>query len=526
MKSIPKTTLLRLLLGSTLLLMGMRFVNAQDSRYHALSFDAEIREDDPLPEGVSMIKITEGEDGEGALTDIFFIIPPEEEEQPDEAEDITITFFLTIPPEGLLGGNPSSLAGEIIADPEQLGEDFDFRKVAWPEFSSVNWKLVSPPDPGHLYEAKIEVTLPAEDSEDDQAYQTSVDFKGDGAIETLDWSSHQRAQAEEEAEAAAATGGQSQGISDMFPEGPDGIGKVQDADNPNPLNLQLLKVEFDNVWDRNLDSLSAGNFSDYDKCIAIEWDSAGEEDLDNYLEIKPPSLTFDDIDDVVSLEIETEIFGNGSIDGSVLDYANTDPGDTDIYAFAVRLLCGENVVDHLIVVIYASNTEDEYSGTGGWIANNPINPAWLAELPAVHSSLGAGNSDPEPGAPDQWEDVDPINNNYHYAATFEIRSIETAGGHGHQACYVDGDLVEDDGNGDQTEERLASSGTADFEHPSDFVFPPTHFSEDVQPFIRAAQLDGNPVDGAFNLNHPLIRLGSNLQSYYDRRPPHTGNQVP
>jgi hypothetical protein len=309
-------------------------------------------------------------------------------------------------------------------------------------------------------------------------------------------------------------------------EDPTGDGSCKDEQT-----VTVLKVEFDNVWDRNLDPLASDNFPDYDKCIAIKWNSAGQVDLVNHLKLEPLGLAFGDVDDIVSLEIETQIFGSASISGSVLDYANTAPGDADIYAFAIRLLCGGNVVDRLIVVIYDSDTEDNYSGTGGWIANNPVNPAWLAEIPAVHSSLGAGNSDPEPGAPGQWGGVNALVNNYHYSAAFDMRSVETAGGHGHQTCYdASGNLIEDDGVGDQVEERRASCGTADAQHISDWLVPPTHFSDDVEPFERAAQLDGNPVDGAGGrnraLNNPLIRWGANLQAYLSRRPPHTANKVP
>jgi len=119
-----------------------------------------------------------------------------------------------------------------------------------------------------------------------------------------------------------------------------------------------------------------------------------------------------------------------------------------------------------------------------------------------------------------------LSNNYHYNAAFQIRSIRTAGGHGHQTSYDgDGDLIEDDGAGDQAEERLAACGSADGRYWFD-VWPPNHWTDDVKPFIRAAQLDGNPVDGFDALNNPLIRLGPNVQAYLARRPPHTGNKVP
>ena len=92
------------------------------------------------------------------------------------------------------------------------------------------------------------VTVPTEESDDsepgangadnEEDYTFELDLEGDGVITTHDWSSHQRAQAEEANTDAP----------DMFSEeGPDGIGTVQDADNLDLLNLQLLKVDLDIV---------------------------------------------------------------------------------------------------------------------------------------------------------------------------------------------------------------------------------------------------------------------------------------
>jgi hypothetical protein len=292
------------------------------------------------------------------------------------------------------------------------------------------------------------------------------------------------------------------------------------------VSVIVIQMEFDKVWDRNLDPLDNGNYRDYQKCIAIEHDDAAHKvNLLDYLKIEPPRLSFDDIKNIGSFHIAHQIFGNASIDtDSDLVYDDGDPGDTDIYAFGIELRWGATVLDRLIVVIFSGTTETAY---GNWKTNNPAPPGWLGELPAVHGSLGPDNADPEPRDPEQWGGVNGLNNNYHYSAAFEMRSVVTAGGHGHQTCYdAEGNLIEDDGEGNQVEERRASCGTADAQHWSDAIWPPTHFSDDVQPFIRAAQLDGNPVDGALALNNPLIRWGPNLQAYLDRRPPHTANKVP
>lgn len=99
-------------------------------------------------------------------------------------------------------------------------------------------------------------------------------------------------------------------------------------------------------------------------------------------------------------------------------------------------------------------------------------------------------------------------------------------GHGHQACYDSGGHLNSP-NG--TMEALAACGTADFEFSRD-AFGSSHVSEDVWPFVHAAQLDGNPVEGEgglgpARLSDTLIRIGDNLEDYFDRRPPHTDDMV-
>jgi len=286
----------------------------------------------------------------------------------------------------------------------------------------------------------------------------------------------------------------------------------------------VLSVEFDNVWDRNLQH-AQDSYPDYEKCIAVEHNaSLSELDLKNYLKIEPSSLSFDDIKDHVSFNVEHQIFSTATIKNDCfLDYNGSDPDDVNIYAFGVQLLCGSSVADRLIVVVYSDETQPEHTD---WIAQNVAEgTAWLNELPRVYSELGASNADPEPVQcnPQQWSWDPGVPAFYHFNATFEIRSRETAGSHGHQACYnAAGVLISPSGG----LEALASSGTADWRHPDNWFLPPTHSTADVRPFLRAAQLDGNPVEGLFNMTHPLIRIGPRLQEYYNWRPAHTGSTRP
>ena len=150
-----------------------------------------------------------------------------------------------------------------------------------------------------------------------------------------------------------------------------------------------------------------------------------------------------------------------------------------------------------------------------WVATWAYNMAWLAELPAAYSALGLNNTDPEPGncTTQHWEEPTPIDSYYHPGAAFEMRSIQTPHGHGHQACY------DNEGNLIRTG---VSAGTADNRHYSNYI-EPSHVSEDVLPFVRAAQLDGNPVWVnnlvPTNLNRPMMHNGSHLQQYLNLRPP-------
>ena len=48
-----------------------------------------------------------------------------------------------------------------------------------------------------------------------------------------------------------------------------------------------------------------------------------------------------------------------------------------------------------------------------------------------------------------------------------------------------------------------------------------HVQADVLPFIRAAQMDGNPVDGGvlnIDLSGPIMHFGYYLQQYFEARP--------
>ena len=106
----------------------------------------------------------------------------------------------------------------------------------------------------------------------------------------------------------------------------------------------------------------------------------------------------------------------------------------------------------------------------------------------------------------------------HHDAKYEMRSNPVSGEHGHQAmCDVNGLLIE----------SPIAAGTADFFAPykanGKAKWNSNHREQDVYPFIRALQLDGNPVHPNYkkyptNLTRPCIYMGSNTDKYIEKRP--------
>ncbi len=152
---------------------------------------------------------------------------------------------------------------------------------------------------------------------------------------------------------------------------------------------------------------------------------------------------------------------------------------------------------------------------------------WLDHLPAVYNHLGSGNSDPEPfvWGINLW--IAPTNLSgsfYHPEATFDLRSevvesFDTSySGCGHQATYDSSGVLIGPSEG-------VSAGSADrvASIPAGGpYFGFTHVEADVNPFIWAAQLDGNPVAETTplptNLTHPMLHEGSFLSRYLEVRP--------
>jgi hypothetical protein len=272
------------------------------------------------------------------------------------------------------------------------------------------------------------------------------------------------------------------------------------------VRLTVIKAEFDHakVNTRNLHHVS-DPYLKYDHCVAEIWRTSREVNLEDYL--TAASLTFKDY-------LDWYVDGTKQ-SSSILNYGR-EPGNNEIRDYQVHVAVKNfsTICDRLIFIIVPTSTQQLHDD---WITTWSANTAWFAELPAAYSALAADNTNPEPETCSNryWNEwgLRGINNYHHPEAVFDMRSNETPGGHGHQACYTGAGAIITSG---------VSAGTADSHHYSDY-WPPSHVTADVLPFVRAAQLDGNPVWVndliPTNFNRPMMFEGSHLQQYLQLRPP-------
>jgi len=176
------------------------------------------------------------------------------------------------------------------------------------------------------------------------------------------------------------------------------------------------------------------------------------------------------------------------------------------------------VFDKIWVVINAPVTKTKFdkwykdNDDIGWTTNlPPVFPSitfttnWLNFVrPTVTNLAGSG-----------WRAPTRKNTYLHHDAKYEMRSERVGKHYGHQAMYdADGALIE----------TTIAAGTADIYTPDNLRNVRRHRKEDVHPFIRALQLDGNPVapDSTpvpTTLTRPCIYEGTNTVKYLEKRPP-------
>ena len=216
---------------------------------------------------------------------------------------------------------------------------------------------------------------------------------------------------------------------------------------------------------------------------------------------------------------------NGTrLESSVLALG-AEPPDLEPTVFRIKMLQASHPAiewDRIILVVNNRKTKARYDK---WVTqwSNPTNKIWLRELPDAFLRLGNNNTDPEPSN-NAWFPPRTPGRYYHHTSAWEMRSEITEHGHGNQACYAANGTIVTSGIG---------AGTADYVGIGE-GFDPGHVTYDVDPYIRALQLDGNPclkdrsylIIRGINLTHAVIYQGVNTDDYLLCRPPSAGVLLP
>ncbi len=270
--------------------------------------------------------------------------------------------------------------------------------------------------------------------------------------------------------------------------------------------VEFVKVEFDTAK-VNVRNLNSGAIT---KSVAVIADSSQTIDVADF-------LTEDsDIDRIKWLKNDDPKHPPSS----VINYGLVkDLGEIKWFTIKAASICTSDF-DELIVVIVPKKTKDKFDA---WYSNELGDKSWLNELPDVYRSLGENNEDPEPEACTNWgvcplsifDTVCGVGNYFHPGAAFEMRSVESPGGHGHQATYAsNGNLLRTGIKAGSADKGFATLSNAFQEH----------VRHDVNSYIWAAQLDGNNVEGnaiLSNFTRPLMYEGAYFQKYLEVRPAFT-----
>ncbi|MCL2104394.1 MAG: hypothetical protein FWH21_04975 [Kiritimatiellaeota bacterium] len=281
-------------------------------------------------------------------------------------------------------------------------------------------------------------------------------------------------------------------------------------DHGNPTNKTR------SIWPRIPTSDNDANTTEH--CAGVVWEAGGKLDLFSLLH--PGYLEFKD--DLYFTSSKLSVNSDGELE------FGKDPKDMEPDICLVKLRYrprNDEVFDKIWIVVNSTVT---WAIFNQWLAENPdIN--WTAGLPAPFPSIpltistswfGTVSTNVNVSAMNLtgtlWHPPENKNSFMHHDARFEMRSHPITGGHGHQAMY--------DGQGNLITAPIAA-GTADLWAPYsswNIPYPDTdHLKQDVQPFIRALQLDGNPVlptNVNRNFNRPCIYMGGYTGNYIEKRP--------
>ena len=276
------------------------------------------------------------------------------------------------------------------------------------------------------------------------------------------------------------------------------------------------------LWIRNLIRKVTGRLDDddTDHCINVLWSDGGSVDLWSFL--APSCLPYTNA-------LSIRVWKSGDISGPALDWLPMGIKPSELLPTVHNVvLCdpeGTEVYDRFWLVISSpddrtkfANWYTKYSSDLAWTTYIPSPPQYLEittnAIGKVAASIPSTFNDHV-----SWSRPRPIlpSEHLHHDAKYELRS-ETVEQNGNQATY--------DANGNLVTVTIAA-GTADYFQPFDYWgnLRPNygHRNEDVYPYIRALQLDGNPgvpTSVAFpkTITHPCLRQGNEANKYLYCRP--------
>ena len=294
------------------------------------------------------------------------------------------------------------------------------------------------------------------------------------------------------------------------------------------LSDDLLPVEFktypdteagpDKAHKKNLKTRqdeTAKHGTGWEKVVCKIWDSsAGKVNLIDYLDGGPGNHST--YENVVKWRV------NGTEQTSHELSLGAKPGSEKHTHYYVQVMPknGGDTLDRLIITVVPPETKTKFDN---WYAteSTAAGKAWFAECPRMPSSLEISplQSPDSLFSPRIWRDPSDWSaagggTYFHPDAYYEIRAEKTPGGHGHQTTFdKTGDLIL----------SSVSAGTAD--KAAAFYFPGnldiySHVHADVEPFMWALQLDGNPCDqDTTTLTMPMLHEGAFIKKYMECRPP-------
>jgi len=268
-------------------------------------------------------------------------------------------------------------------------------------------------------------------------------------------------------------------------------------------------VGFDHakVKTRNLSVITNHTEEAYQKtehCLGVVWRPGSSNT--NLLSL----LHLDDLTPDILTNLHFTANGVPVTSPTVFSYG-IEPKDMEPTIYNIELRhrqMGDTIFDRLWITV---NSRATYTSYTNWVAANKTNMTWTLTLPPAFDSIDVSGKLVSPGP--KWKTPTKCDSYLHHDAAYDARSAAVANGHGHQACYNAKGILITEG---------VAAGTADLVSPSTWRFA-GHREQDVEPFIRALQLDGNPClrnfsDAPTNLKRPMMYQGHYLNQYLECRP--------